>query len=118
MHDLPHYLHVIIGFFRDGFHEGYARVNALLGLLIAVVAVYSMHEWKRIWMVALGATLAYLVAQWALPILDQRAPIRLPPELLEYSYWQIALALYFGFLVVVAVFFLMKKMLIPGGAKH
>jgi hypothetical protein len=119
MHDFNYYLHVIIDFFRDGFHEGFARVNAVLGLIIAIIAAYMMPAWKRIWATALGATVAHLFAVWALPILDNRAAFRLPPELLELSYWRTALALYFGYLVIIAIFFFVKVQILPkGGAKH
>ena len=115
MHDFQHYLHLVLDFFWDGIREGFARVNAILGLVVALVATYMMAAWKRIWTVALGATAAHLVAVWALPILDNRAPFRLPPELLELSYWRTAIALYFGYLIVIAIFFFVKSQLLPKG---
>ena len=122
MHDLVYYLHVVIEFFRQGFHEGFARVNAVLGLIVALFAVYLMPAWKRIWTITLGAAIIYLIAVWALPILDNRAPFRLPPGLMEFSYWRTALALYLGFLVVITIFFFVKTRVLPkpggGGGKH
>ncbi len=117
MHDFSYYLHTVIDFFRDGIHEGFARVNAVLGLIIGIFSAYLMHEWKRIWAVALGAVVMHLVAVWAIPILDNRAEFRLPPDLLELSYWKTALALYFGYLIIISVFFFIKTRVLPGG-KH
>jgi hypothetical protein len=120
MHDFSYYLHVIIDFFRDGFREGFARVNAVLGLFIALVAAYMMPEWKRVWAITLGATVVALLAEVMLPVIAEHQTFRLPPNLLEMSYWRTAIALYFGFLVVIAVFFFLKTAVLPksGGAKH
>jgi hypothetical protein len=43
----------------------------------------------------------------------------LPPDLLQLSYWKTAAALFLGYLVVIAVFFAIKKNLLPkSGAAH
>jgi hypothetical protein len=125
MHDFPYYLHVVVGFLRgvllfveDGFHDGFYRVNAILGLIIAIFAAYSMGAWKRIWTITLGATIVYLVALVMLPVLANNAAFRLPP-LVEMEYWRNAAALYLGFLVIVAVFFFIKTRVLPkGGGGH
>jgi len=57
MENVSGYLHDILYFFKDGFREGFAHVNGALGLLIALYGAYQLSEWKRIWAVALGATL-------------------------------------------------------------
>ncbi len=113
MHDLTYYLHVIIDFFGDGFRQGFAHVNAVLGIVIAVFAAYMMPAWKRIWAIALGATFVHLIAKVTLPVLADKAPFRLPPNLLEPSYWRAAVALYLGYLVVIAIFFVVKTRLLP-----
>ncbi len=119
MHDISYYLHVIIDFFRDDFRQGFAHVNAVLGIVIAVFATYLMPAWRRIWAVALGATIIHLIAKVTLPVLADKAPFRLPPNLLEPSYWRAAVALYLGYLLVIAIFFVIKKRFLPkGGRKH
>ena len=120
MHDVGHYVHVIIDFFRDGFREGFARVNAVLGIIIAIVAAYMMSEWKRIWAITLGATIIHLLAEVMLPVLANHESFRLPPDLLELSYWRTALALYLGYLIVIAIFFFIKTRVLPkgGGGGH
>ncbi|HUO93111.1 MAG TPA: hypothetical protein VMU22_09325 [Rhizomicrobium sp.] len=129
MHDFSHYLHegqyylsVVITFLLDGFREGFARVNAVLGLFIALVFTYMMPAWNRIWAITLGATVVLLIAEVLLPVIANHESFHLPRNLLETSYWRTALALYFGFLVVIAVFFFLKTAVLPkpkaGGGKH
>lgn len=115
MHDISYYLHVIIDFFKDGFREGFAHVNAVLGIIIALIATYMMSEWKRIWAITLGATIVHLISEVMLPVLADHESFRLPPNLLELSYWRTAIALYLGYLVIIAVFFFVKKQILPKG---
>ncbi len=111
------YLHDILDFFRDGFRDGFAHVNGALGLIIAVFAAYMMTEWKRIWAVALGATVAHLISVIMIPVLANERSFQLPPDLLEVSYWKTAAALFLGYLIVIAVFFFVKTRLLPGGSE-
>ena len=117
MENVSGYLHDILYFFKDGFREGFAHVNGALGLLIALYAAYQLSAWRRIWAVALGATLAHLIAVIILPVLVNEGSFRLPPDLLELSYWKTAAALFLGYLVAIAVFFALKtQFLAKGGA--
>jgi len=115
MHDFQYYLNEIIDFLRTGFRDGFAHVNAILGLIIALVAAYLLPSWKRLWAVALGATVVHLIAEVMLPVLANHETFRLPPDMLEMSYWRDAIALYLGYLVVIAIFFFIKKRVLPGG---
>jgi len=117
MEHVSAYLHDILDFFRDGFRDGFAHVNGALGLIIAIFAAYLMSEWKRIWAVALGATLAHLISVIMIPVLANERSFQLPPDLLEVSYWKTAAALFLGYLVVIAVFFFVKTRLLPGGSE-
>lgn len=116
MENVSVYLHDILYFFKDGFREGFAHVNGALGLLIAVFAAYQLSEWRRIWAVALGATLAHLIAVIILPVLVNEGSFRLPPDLLEITYWKTAAALFLGYLVAIAVFFAIKTQLLSKGS--
>jgi len=116
MEHVSGYLHDILYFFKDGIREGFAHVNGALGLLIALYAAYQLSAWKRIWAVALGATLAHLVAVIILPVLVNEGTFRLPPDLLELSYWKTAAALFLGYLVAIAVFFALKTQFLSKGA--
>jgi hypothetical protein len=42
---------------------------------------------------------------------------RLPPNMPETSYWRVALALFFGFFLIIGVFYFIKTRVLPGG-KH
>ena len=54
MHDATYYLHEILDFFDRGITDGFANVNGALGIIIALVAAYMLHSWKRLWALALG----------------------------------------------------------------
>jgi hypothetical protein len=114
--DIQRYLHEIMVFFHQGFHEGFAHVNAILGLIIALVAAYMLHSWKRIWASALGATIIHLIADVMLPVVVNDNRFELPPNLLDLSYWRAAAALYLGYLIVIAVFFFIKRNVMPKAA--
>lgn len=115
LHEAQYYLTLFIDFLVAGFREGFQRVNAVLGLLIALFFAYTMSEWKRIWTITLGATAVALVAEVMLPVVANHQSFRLPHNLLQLSYWRTALAIYLGFLVVIAVFFFVKTRVLPKG---
>jgi hypothetical protein len=110
------YLHEIIDFFRQGFHEGFAQVNAVLGLIIALVAAFMLMSWRRLWAMALGATVVHLIAEVMLPVLVNKTRFELPPNLVELSYWKSAAALYLGYLLVISIFFFIKRSVMPRAA--
>jgi uncharacterized membrane protein len=113
------YLHDILDFFRDGFRDGFQHVNGVLGLMIALYFAYQLGEWKKIWAVALGATITHLIAVIMIPFLANEGTLQLPHDLLELSYWKTAAALYLGYVVVIAVLFALKtQFLAKGGAAH
>lgn len=115
MHDAYYYLHEIVDFFRDGLHEGFAHINAALGLIIALIAAFMLGSWNKIWQMALGATLVHLVAEIMIPVLANHSRFALPANLLDLSYWRTAAALYLGYLVVIAIFFFLKSSMLPHG---
>jgi hypothetical protein len=110
MHDFPYYLNEFLDLLRQGFEH----VNAILGLLIALFAAYQLSEWKRLWAAALGAVIIHIIAVVLIPVIDHSAPFRLPP-LMRTGFWTDTLALYLGYLVVIAVFFFIKKNVLRGG---
>lgn len=99
---------------NDYMQTGFYKVNAVQGLLIAIIAAYFMTSWKRLFIIALGATLAHVVLDVMLPVLARNAAFRLPP-LVDVEYWRFLLALYIGFLIVIPVFYLLKTMILRGG---
>ncbi|MGD0867612.1 MAG: hypothetical protein ABSA49_18880 [Rhizomicrobium sp.] len=117
MHDFQFYLNEIIDFLRTGFRDGFAHVNAILGIIIALVATYLLSSWRRLLPVALGATIIHLIAEVMLPVLDNREQFHLPPDLLQVSYWRDAFALFLGYVIVIAIFFFIKIRVLPGGSR-
>ncbi len=91
--------------------SGFAHINAVQGLLIAIVAAFLMYSWGRIFAFAIGATVVHLVADVMLPVLANGAPFRLPP-LVDSEYWRYVLALLIGYMVVITVFYVVKRVLL------
>jgi hypothetical protein len=100
----------VMEYFRSGFYS----VNGLKGLLIAILAAYYLIEWRRIFIVALGAVAAHVVLDVLIPVIVWSGPFALPP-IVEPSYWQMLLKLYAGYLIVISVFFLVKRLMQGGG---
>ncbi|SFS34411.1 hypothetical protein [Brevundimonas viscosa] len=92
---------------------GFDGVNQVMGLLIAVIAALLMTGWRRLWATALGAAVAHVAIGVIRPVLDG-GPLELPP-LLTLGFWMALLALFLGYAIVIAVFFLIKS-LATGGA--
>ena len=114
MDQITHYLNEILNFFREGF----AHVNAILGLIIALFASFSLSSWKKLWEIALAATLVHIVALVLIPVVDHNAPLHLPP-LVDGAFWRDTLAVYVGYLIIISVFFFVRTRLLKGGGgKH
>jgi hypothetical protein len=114
MDQIQHFLFVILSFLREGFDS----VNAVEGLVIALVAAIIAPAWDRIWAVALGATLVHLIADVLIPVVARHAAFRLPP-LMDLSYWRTVIALYVGYLIVIAVLMFIKRtFLSPAAHAH
>jgi hypothetical protein len=105
MDQIEHFLNVILNFLREGFDS----VNAVEGLVIALIAAIIAPAWDRIWAVALGATLVHLIANVLIPVVAHHAAFRLPP-ILDFGFWRMAIALYVGYLIVIAVLMFIKRM--------
>jgi len=114
MDQVTHYLNEILDFFREGF----AHVNAVLGLIIALFASFSLSSWRKLWEIALAATLVHIVALVLIPVVDHNAPLHLPP-LVDGGFWRDTLTVYVGYLIIIAVFFFVRTRLLKGGGgKH
>lgn len=95
---------------RGGFHD----INAqLLGLLVAMVAAYFLSKWNRVFIVAIGAVVAYLVAQVMIGVIAQNQQFQLPNWLVDDP--QRLLGIYAGFILVITIFYVIKKMMFKSG---
>jgi hypothetical protein len=112
MDDFSSMLNQVVDFLKGGF----ADVNSqILGIIIALVAAYIMSGWRRWIFVAFGAAVAHLVIRDLLLPIIQGQKFQLPPNLMEQSYWigdGGALNLFVGYLIVVGIFFFIKKHLL------
>ncbi|MBS0276331.1 MAG: hypothetical protein JSR81_01810 [Proteobacteria bacterium] len=115
MHDGMYYLDWILDFFRAGF----AQVNATLGLLIALYSAWRLSDWRQLWAMSLGAVLIHIIAMVLVPMIDHNAPLRLP-ALLDVSFWKFVVALYLGYVVIIAALFFVKTNVLKGagGGAH
>lgn len=111
MDQVQHFINVVWGFFQEGFNH----VNAVEGLVIALIATIIAPAWDRIWAVALGATVVHLIADVLIPVIANHATFHLP-ALLTMPYWRTALTLYVGYLVVIAVLMFVKRMFLSPAA--
>ena len=94
---------------------GFDGVNQVTGLLIAIIAALLMTAWSRRWATALGAALVHVAIGVLRPVLDGGAFVL--PNLLTLGFWMSVLALFLGYAIVIAVFFLIKS-LVTGGVGH
>jgi hypothetical protein len=97
-------------YFRTGFHD----VNQILGLLIAIGAAYFLSKYSRIFVIALAALVFYVIAEVMIPVVANHAQFQLP-NMVEQGYWQRLAAIYAGFLLIITVFYVVKKMVLRGG---
>lgn len=109
METVQPYLNDVTAYFQSGF----TSVNAVQGLLIAAVAAYYLSDWRRILVIALGAVIVHAVIDVMMPILGGRGALRLPP-LVELEYWRHLLRLYAGYLIVISVFYVVKRLVARG----
>lgn len=91
---------------------GFDGVNQVMGLLIAVIAALLMPAWSRLWATALGAALVHVAIGVIRPVLDGGALVL--PDLLTLTFWMGVLALFLGYAIVIAVFFLIKSLATGG----
>jgi hypothetical protein len=95
----------IISFFQTGFYG----VNVAQGLIIAAIAAYMMNDCRRVLIVALGCVFVHLLVDTLLPVF-RGGSFTLPP-LVETGFWVNFLRLYAGYLIVVNVFYAVKRLL-------
>jgi hypothetical protein len=109
METVQPYLNELTTFLQSGFYS----VNAVQGLLIAAISAYYLQDWRRILVIALGAVIVHAILDVMVPILGGRGALRLPP-LVELEYWRHLLRLYAGYLIVISVFYVVKRVVLRG----
>lgn len=107
--NVPEIVQDILAFAREGF----AEVNAVQGLVVAVLAALSMSQWSRLLIVAAGAVVAHIALDVLSPVFAEVGPLRLPDVLAPY-FWRDLGLLYVGYLVAVGILFAVKRVVIRG----
>jgi hypothetical protein len=107
------FLDEAMAFLRGGFNQ----VNAILGILIALFAAFQLAGWRKLWEMALVAVLIHVVALMLAPVIANGAPIRLPP-ILEVGWLRNLLAIYVGYIILIALFFFLRMKLLKPAAHH
>lgn len=113
MEMVQHVLDLVASYFQTGFYQ----VNAVQGLIIAAVAAYMLSDWRRILFVTAGAVVVHAIFDVMIPVLGGHAAFRLPP-LVEMEYWRHLLQLYAGYLIVISVLYVIKRVVLGGAGSH
>jgi hypothetical protein len=100
------FLNDVLAFMRAGFNE----INAVQGLLIALIAAVVLPDLKRLLVIVLAATVIHLAVDVLIPVIANGAALRLPP-ILEGAYWRYAAVVLVGYLVVISIFAMIKRLL-------
>jgi hypothetical protein len=108
MEDALQLVQPVLDFFAAGFNQ----VNAIQGIIIGVLAAFVLRQYSRILVISFAATLVHLVVDTALPVI-RGAELKLPP-LADLEWWKYVLLLYVGYLVVITVIYILKRILIRG----
>ncbi len=101
----------IVSFLRSGFGE----VNQVQGLLIALAATVFMGSWKQWLPIGLLAAVVHIAVDTLAPVLANGAAFRLP-DIMSEEFWRWAAILFVGYLIVIAVFFFIKRLLLRSGS--
>ena len=101
--------------FNAYLQTGFAHVNVVQGLLIAIIAAFMMYSWGSVFVVAIGAVVIHVLVDALLPVLNNSGAFQLPP-VVDGEYWKYLLALYLGYVVAISVFYVVKRVLM--GAQH
>jgi len=100
-------LNTLLDFARDGFDQ----VNAVQGLIIALVAALLLPSWRRLPVFVFGAAAVHVAVDVLLPVVGGGASLRLP-DVLEFYFWRYVAALLIGYLIIIAILMLIKRVIL------
>lgn len=101
------YLDQAIQILRDGFDQLDDNKN---GLFIALAATIFLRSWNQWIPTAIIAVVIHMAIDHFAPVLAGQHSLALPP-LMEPEFWKQAGILLVGYLVVIGIFFFVKRML-------
>jgi hypothetical protein len=111
MHDALNYANIGIDFFKAGF----AQVNWILGVIIAVYWAWRMSDWSAIVTTVIGAAIMHIVAIVLAPVVDHNGPLHLP-SYQDAAFWRFVAALFLGYTVAIGILFLLKSLILNRGS--
>ena len=93
------------GIIRDGLHH----INPLQGLIIALLFGFTAGSATGVLIGALGASIAYIVVDVLWPVVFYHTTFAMP--VMDTPFWHFFLALYFAFLVVIALIYIVRSVI-------
>jgi len=98
-------------------HDGFLEINHPKGLLIALAATLFMGSWRQLLPVALVATIIHIAIDVLAPVLAGHGGGQIAlPDFMTSAFWTTAGIYFLGYLIIIAVFFLLKSLLFRGSA--
>ncbi|NWG45457.1 MAG: hypothetical protein HXY25_02780 [Alphaproteobacteria bacterium] len=104
MEQLQQVLADFIALLQAGFHQ----VNAVQGLVIALVAAILLKSFARLPAITIGATVVHILADMLIPVIAYGSALKLPP-LVEGVFWRYVLTLLIGYFVIILFLFVIKR---------
>jgi len=107
------YLNKALEFAREGF----ADVNAIQGLIIALLIAIVMAGYGQILVMALVAVLLHFGVDLVMPVVragGDFSVFALPDNLLTLGFWKQQGLLYVGYFIVITVFYILKRLIFRG----
>jgi len=104
----------------DFAHQGFLQANLALGLIIAVIAAFTLGRYRprAVITATIGATLLFLLAQKILlPALENKGRLALP-DIMVASFWHQAALLLAGLFVMITILYVLRKAFLGGGGHH
>lgn len=98
--------------------EGFANINNPKGLLIALAATVFLGSWKQLFPISLVAVIVHIAIEQLAPVLAGNGGAVVLPDLTSEAFWTRSLVLFLGYLIIIGIFFFVKRMLFRGGAAH
>lgn len=95
----------------DYAQTGFEQVNAVLGLIIAIVAAFIMPSYGRVVIVSIGAVLVHEIVVTLLPVINGGGTLKLP-EVLQGYFWNQVLFLFIGYLIIITIFYILRRVLL------
>jgi hypothetical protein len=99
----------------DFAHQGFLEVNGVLGLVIALIAAFLIGRYtlKAVVTTTIGATIVFMLAQLAVPVIRNSAAFKLP-DVMVATFWRQMGLLAVGLFIVITIFYVLKKTVLRG----